>query len=133
MSEYEHESRKPPRSGWWIVVVICASLAAWGLVQYATIRDAPRQWDFGALPDVPGQSIYSTSQPAQPKPAPPQMQPLPEARTQPGGTGASARSRPAPIESSALRPAGAQSLPAAAGARGRPAPMSASAASGERP
>ena len=124
MSEYEHESRKSPRSGWWTVVAICASLAAWGLIQYATVRDSPRQWDFGALPDAPGQSVYSTSQPARMKIVPPQMQPLPEARTQPAGTGASARTKPAPIEPPALRPAGAES---------RAVPMSAPGAPGEQP
>jgi hypothetical protein len=116
VSDYEHQSRHSPRSGWWTVVPICACLAAWGLIQYVTIRDAPRQWDFGALPDAPGQSIYSSSRPAQPKVAPPQMQPLPEAQTQPARTGPSSGTKQAPQ----VPPAAAQSRPASDGTGGRP-------------
>ena len=120
MSQYEHESRHSPRSGWWTVLLICACLAAWGLVQYVTIRDAPRQWDFGALPDAPGQSIYSSSRPAQPAVVPPQMPPLPEAQTQPDRPGPSPGTKPAPP----APPAGAES---------RPVPMSLPDAPGGRP
>ena len=102
MSDHEHQSRHSSRSGWWTVLLICACMAAWGLVQYVTIRDAPRQWDFGSLPDAPGQSIYSSSRPAHPAAAPPQMQPLP---------GPSTRSAPAttPSDSAATRSASASS------------------------
>jgi len=84
----EHlEGANPARSGWWVVVLICAALLGWGLIQYATIRDEPRRWDFDVQPDAPGESIHSTSRPALRGPAPQQMAPLPEARTRPAGTG----------------------------------------------
>jgi hypothetical protein len=120
MSQYEHESRKSPRSGWWTVALICACLAAWGLVQYVTIRDAPRQWDFGGLPDAPGQSVYSSSRPVQGAVVPPQIHPLPEASTRTAAAGAKsslADTRPAssstrPAEAAAPAPRGiAQSRP----------------------
>ena len=86
MSEHEHDSGGEARSGWWVVLLICAALLGWGLIQYATIRDEERRWDFGVLPDAPGESIHSTSRPAVRGPAPPQMAPLPEARTQPAAS-----------------------------------------------
>ena len=112
MTDYEHPSRHSRRSGWWTVLLICAALAAWGLIQYVTIRDGPRQWDFGSLLDAPGQSIYSASRPAQQVVVPPQIQPLP---------GPSTRSAPAAAQSApasamppgpATRPAPAASRPA---------------------
>ena len=125
MSDYEHQSRHSPRSGWWTVLLICACLAAWGLIQYVTIRDAPRQWDFGALPDAPGQSIYSSSRPAQPKVVPPQIQPLPEASVRSAlatTRSAGASTRPAPMTQGAGRP---QTRPAASPSREAPATGSA--------
>ena len=85
MSEREHDSGGAARSGWWVVLLICAALLGWVLIQYATIRDAPARWDFGVLPDVPGESAGSTSRPERPQPAPLQMQPLPEATSRPSG------------------------------------------------
>jgi hypothetical protein len=68
------------------VVALSAAVLSWGMVLHAIVRDEPRQWDFGALPDVPGQSVYSTATPPAGGPtgpagkAPLQMAPLPEAR-----------------------------------------------------
>jgi len=112
VSDYEHQSKHSPRSGWWTVLLICACLAAWGLIQYVTIRDAPRQWDFGSLPDAPGQSIYSASRPAQQAVVPPQMQPLPGPSTR--SAQVTTRSAPASAMSAgaATRPGSASSRPA---------------------
>jgi hypothetical protein len=88
MDEYEHGGGGGERSGWRIVLLICAALLGWGAIQYAAVRDAPRRWDFGALPDAPSQSAFSASQPANPQAGPAQMAPLPEARPQPAGAGA---------------------------------------------
>ena len=55
----EHERTGGNARGWLILVAACAVLIGWGLVIFSSVRDAPRQWDFGALPDVPGESIYS--------------------------------------------------------------------------
>jgi hypothetical protein len=83
----EHKEPSALR-GWVIVVVACAGIVAWGMVNYQFIKDEPRQWDFGALPDVPGESAYSTTaQPRQGEP-PKQIKALPEAlpREEPGDT-----------------------------------------------
>ena len=50
------ESRLP----WVIVFAICVGLVAWGVVNWFFVREGPRSWDYGALPDVPGQSVYSS-------------------------------------------------------------------------
>ena len=52
------------RWAWLLVVALCLAIVAWGLINLALIPDAPRQWDLGLLPQVPGESIYSSSQPA---------------------------------------------------------------------
>ena len=64
---YEMKGSRPlgQRWAWLIIIVLCAAIVGWGLVNYKLISDAPRQWDFGLLPQVPGQSIYSSSQPAE--------------------------------------------------------------------
>lgn len=84
--------------GWWIVLLICAALLGWGLIQYATIRDEPRRWDFDVQPDAPGESEASTTRPDLRAPAPPQIEPLPEARRAAGeaATGASAQAHTRP-------------------------------------
>ena len=79
---------------WTLIVVLCAAILLWGLMNYALVRDTPRQWDFGILPDAPGQSIYSSAQTPRKGPAPPQLAPLPEAR--PLTPAAAPASAPAP-------------------------------------
>ena len=64
---------------WIILLLICAAIIGWGFLQYAFVRDAPREWDYGVLPDAPGQSIYSTAEPAEGRKVPPQIAPLPGA------------------------------------------------------
>jgi hypothetical protein len=44
---------------WAIVILFSLVILGWGLAMFLLIRDRPREWDFGALRDVPGQSIYS--------------------------------------------------------------------------
>ncbi len=84
-----HEEYRPvsSRGSWALLVLFCAAIVTWGLLNFALVRDAPRHWDTRALPDVPGESVYSTSQPSAGEPAPLQVQPLPEAKpaTKPGG------------------------------------------------
>ncbi len=73
------EERPPAPSALWswaIVVAIALAIAVWGLLYHAFVRDAPRQWDFGALEDTPARSAYSTTQPSLRR-VPPQQLPLP--------------------------------------------------------
>jgi len=85
-------SQETERNGWvwgWIVAILVAALVVgWGLLSFFTVRDEPRTWHFGVLPDAPGQSIYSTREsPDAAGPVPTQIPALPEARPKsaPGG------------------------------------------------
>jgi hypothetical protein len=60
---YDEESELPPLWGWLIIIAFSASIMAFGWLMYLIIPDATRQWDFGALPDTPAESIYSSEQP----------------------------------------------------------------------
>jgi hypothetical protein len=74
--------------GWLIVILVAALVAAWGLLSFARVPDVPRTWRYGAPPDAPGESVYS-SNPTPREAAPPvQMAPLPEARPAAGSGGA---------------------------------------------
>jgi hypothetical protein len=83
MREYEEHHVVSGPWGWAIIVALCLALIGWGLANYALVKDAPRQWDYGALPQTPASSIYSTTEP--PAKAPPQRQiaPLPDAQPLP--------------------------------------------------
>jgi hypothetical protein len=76
----DEAERKRPDWSWVIVLAICAALVGWGLVNYCLVQDRPRQWDFGALPDTPSESPYSTSEPVTTPETPRQIAPLPEVR-----------------------------------------------------
>ena len=80
MERYEQFKESNTLVSWLLVAALTAAVLSWGMGLHALVRDAPREWDFGALPDVPGQSVYSTATPPQTTPAPRQMAPLPEAR-----------------------------------------------------
>lgn len=78
--EYEIESRpRGPAAGWIVLLLVCLTLLAWGLGIFHFVPDVPRRWDFGARPDVPGESIYSTQATPHATPAPSQLTPLPKA------------------------------------------------------
>ena len=80
--------RREGRIGWLIVIGLCALLILWGLANYRLVKDRPRAWDFGVLPDTPGQSAYSIATPPPNTGAQRQIAPLPEAVT---GTASRAR------------------------------------------
>ena len=77
-------------AAWTLIVAFCLVILAWGYFNYWLIPDAPREYDLGALPDAPGESIYSSkATPTVFTPtgfaphelaAPRQVPPLPEAR-----------------------------------------------------
>jgi len=47
--------------GWLIVCAIAALFTLYGFLAFFVIGDkGPPDWDYGALPDVPAQSAYST-------------------------------------------------------------------------
>ncbi len=69
--------------GWGILLLLSVTLIGWGLATYALVPEGQRRFDFGQLPDAPGESEYTTSS-GQRHPPPPQIVPLPEAASQPG-------------------------------------------------
>lgn len=95
----------PAWASWTILVVFCAAILAWGLFTYYTVPDRghglssglDRHWDQGALPDVPSESIYSSSPGSTSQPAGRQIAPLPEAY-------GPAKPTPAPAKSPATAP-----------------------------
>lgn len=79
MPQYEEYRIIPPPWHWVVLAVFAVALVGWGLWIYGMVGESPRQWDFGALPDTPGEDLYSTDQPGREKLPPRQLAPLPEA------------------------------------------------------
>ncbi len=52
---------------WSIVGAIAAGFLAWGMLIYFVIGDkGPPKWDFSVIPDIPGESAYSSYSPTTP-------------------------------------------------------------------
>ncbi len=83
MRDYEEFRVTSAFWGWAMIVVLCLILIGWGLVNFALVKDAARQWDYAAVPEPPAGSIYTTSEPSG---GPPERQiaPLPNAQPWPG-------------------------------------------------
>jgi len=89
MESSPHNNGSSNFRSWAILITFCVIIIVWGIINFLTIKDKPRQWDFGVLPDTPSESIYSTSRPANKlsvAPAPQQIIPLPEAATKPAAS-----------------------------------------------
>ena len=69
-----------PLWSWIVVLLVAALVVAWGLVAFTLVRDVPRTWHHGALPDTPSESIYSTNPTPDAANPPRQILPLPEAK-----------------------------------------------------
>jgi hypothetical protein len=80
MNEYEEKHEIGSMWSWVLVVLLCAVILAWGLTIHALVKDGPREWNFGTLPDAPSQSIYSTEETPEKAIPPRQVAPLPEAK-----------------------------------------------------
>jgi hypothetical protein len=55
------EKAAGPVWGWVIVILVAALVVAWGLASFVLVPDVPRAFNSGALPDAPGESVYSTN------------------------------------------------------------------------
>lgn len=95
MAEPQETKTDGSLTGWIIVIALSACIIGWGLMVHDLVKDSPRHFDFGQLPDAPSESVYTTSS-GQQQPPPRQIVPLPEAG-EPGAT-------PMP-ESNQVRPA----------------------------
>jgi hypothetical protein len=65
-------------TGWLILILFSVLILGWGMFIMMCVPKVPRDWDFGALPDTPGISAYSTKAPVIEKQPPRQFAPLPE-------------------------------------------------------
>ncbi|MHC1728806.1 MAG: hypothetical protein AB9866_22855 [Syntrophobacteraceae bacterium] len=61
------EEERSPIFTWGILFGIALSFLAWGLLIFFVIGDkGPPDWDYSIIPDVPGESAYSTYSPRRP-------------------------------------------------------------------
>ena len=76
MLRLEYEEYKPsgPVQGWIIVIVTAILTLSWGMVTHMAVPEVVRQWDFGAVPDAPGESAFSTVPPPYVLVVPPQIE-----------------------------------------------------------
>lgn len=82
MEAYEQYEQSRHPWTWVVIIILAVGVMGWAMVVHHCVPDVPRQWDFGQLPDTPGESRYSTRLPPG-GPPPLQMQPLPEAQAAP--------------------------------------------------
>ncbi len=80
MKEYEENREIGSTWSWILMMLLCAFILTWGFAIYALVKDGPREWNYGTLPDAPSQSIYSTEEKSEKANPPRQVAPLPEAR-----------------------------------------------------
>ena len=56
------EERRKTIASYFVPVSIALLFLGWGFLLFSLIGDKwPPQWYYGSVPDVPGQSVYSTS------------------------------------------------------------------------
>ena len=80
MFRYQLEEYKPlqPIWGWIIIIVISVLTLSWGMITHMAVPEVVRQWDFGTVPDAPGESAFSTVPPPLAREVPPQIELPPE-------------------------------------------------------
>ncbi|MCE5326209.1 MAG: hypothetical protein LLG01_07310 [Planctomycetaceae bacterium] len=78
---YEQYLHAKPVWGWVLAISLTLGVVTWCMIFHMFMPDVPRVWDFGAVPDVPAQSVYSSSRPSdeQNRHAPRQIEMLPGA------------------------------------------------------
>jgi hypothetical protein len=82
--EYEEFSLISTLWSWVILTVFAALILGWGMFAEMMVKEQPSHWDFGQLPDTPGQSIYSISAVPSEANIPDQVQRIPDALPLPG-------------------------------------------------
>jgi hypothetical protein len=78
--KHEEFTDFPNFLGWILLFALSVVILGWGMLIMMVIMDRPRDWNFGALPQTPAESFYTTELPQQPAKAPEQIPPLPERR-----------------------------------------------------
>ncbi len=73
-TEEEHSAKRT----WSILGGIAIVFLAWGFLLFFVIGDkGPPEWDFSVIPDIPGESTYSTYSPTRPHGLVPGLEPVP--------------------------------------------------------
>jgi hypothetical protein len=63
---------------WSILTAIAVGFLFWGLLIFFVIGEkGPPDWDFSVIPDIPGESTYSTHNPSRPHGLVPGPEPMP--------------------------------------------------------
>jgi hypothetical protein len=83
--KFEERREFPSWVPWVLMILSSVATLAWGAFVYLMVPDTPRQWNLGDLPDVPGESIYSSQRTPLKFPPSEQIAPLPEARSRDAG------------------------------------------------
>ena len=80
--DYEEYKNIPQVLAWIIIIILSVSIMSGAMMLMFIIPDVDREWDFGALPQTPGESIYSTQEPEdyEAENVPLQIEPLPGAK-----------------------------------------------------
>lgn len=77
MEKYEEFKIISQGWGWFLLIFLSGILIGWGMLLMCVIQDRPRQWHFGAKPQIPAESVYSTSRAAQEANVPRQIEQVP--------------------------------------------------------
>jgi hypothetical protein len=79
MLRYQLEEYEPAKPFWgWIIVIVLSVLTlSWGMITHMAVPDVERHWDFGSVPDAPGESAFSTVPPPRAPEVPLQIELLP--------------------------------------------------------
>lgn len=76
--DYEFRTTIAQHSAWIFILLFAASIIMFGVTVHMLIPDTPREWNFGTMPDAPGESVYSTGTPGMEGNPPRQLEKLPE-------------------------------------------------------
>jgi hypothetical protein len=79
MNRYEEHVSLSAKASWIFLALFSIFILGWGMLLMCMVEDAPREWNFGVLPDTPGESIYSTVNVSPAARPPLQVAPLPGA------------------------------------------------------
>ncbi len=60
---FEQYREAPQWRGWIFIILFSLAILGWGMTLHMVIYEAPRQWDFGALPSTPAESPLSSQEP----------------------------------------------------------------------
>ncbi len=71
------EERRKTIVTWGIIFAIGIGFLVWSTVIYLVIGNRPMVWQFGIIPDIPGESAYSTYNPVRPLGFTPNIIPVP--------------------------------------------------------